>query len=92
MGDRYFWNEDCPKCGVKDGVECYDAPSCYQFSRRCSKCGWSDDLNYFETSPHTLELLTEEEAKKRGLFHISGLEADLTRDKITGEARNKTKQ
>jgi len=28
MGDRIWYFYDCPKCGAKDGVEVYDAPSC----------------------------------------------------------------
>ena len=81
MGDRYTWYEDCPKCGAKDGIEVYDAPSSYMFSRRCDKCNWTDGLNYYETSPHTIELLTKEQATERGIGYMSGLEAELTRDR-----------
>jgi len=79
MGDRYTWFENCPKCKGEGTVEVYDAPSCYMFSRRCEKCNWTDGENYYETEPNTIELMTEEEAKKRGLIWISGLEAALSR-------------
>jgi hypothetical protein len=88
MGDRYFWDENCPKCKKKNSVECYDAPSCYQFSRRCRECNWTDGLEYYETSPHTIELLTEKQAKEKGVFYVSGLEAELSRDKKTGKVPN----
>ena len=89
MGDRYTWFEDCPNCKGKDTVEVYDAPSSYLFHRGCDKCNWTDGLNYYETSPHTIELLTAEEATKRGVGYMSGLEAELGRDPETGEAPNK---
>ena len=73
MGDRTWWYEDCPKCKIKESVEVYDAPSCLQFLRKCDKCGWSDGLTYYETSPSTIELLTKEEAKKRKLIYVDGL-------------------
>jgi len=82
MGDRYTWYENCPKCEGKETVEVYDAPSCYEFSRRCEKCNWTDGLNYYETEPDTIELMTKKEAKKRGLEWVSGLEAVLSREKI----------
>jgi hypothetical protein len=69
MGDKTMWREDCPKCKKEDGVECYDAPSCIQFSRSCDECGWRDGLDYYETGDNTIELLTQEEAKKRGLLN-----------------------
>lgn len=47
MGDRTWWKENCPSCGL-DTVEIYDAPSSLQFSRRCGGCGWTDGLSYYE--------------------------------------------
>jgi transcription initiation factor TFIIIB Brf1 subunit/transcription initiation factor TFIIB len=82
MGDRYTWYENCPKCKGKETVEVYDAPSCYMFARVCEKCGWTDEKNYYETEPDVIELMTKEEAKKRGLIWRSGLEAVLSRDNI----------
>ena len=85
MGDRYTWYEDCPTCGGKDTVEVYDAPSSYIFSRRCDKCNWTDGLNYYETEPDVIELMTEEEAEKKGLVYMSGLEAVLRREPPSNE-------
>jgi hypothetical protein len=48
MGDRWMWQEDCPKCKSKKTVSCYDAPSCMQFSKVCQKCGWKSDDEYWE--------------------------------------------
>lgn len=67
MGDRTTWYEDCPVCYSKDSVECYDAPSCLQWSCFCDKCGWTDNRDYYETSPNYIEKLHIDEAKKRGL-------------------------
>ena len=79
MGDRYYSYEDCPKCGGKQTVEVYNAPSCYQFLRMCDECKWTDGLDYYETEPNTIELMTKEQAKERGLEYQSGLEAALKR-------------
>ena len=83
MGDRYTWYEDCTKCDGKDTVEVYDAPSSYQFLRKCEKCNWTDGLEYYETEPHTIELMTKEEAQRRGLRYKTGLEAALEHDPIS---------
>ena len=64
MGDRYSWWEDCPKCKKKGVVECYDAPSCMQFSRVCRKCGWTDGLDYYETGTNEITLMTEADYRK----------------------------
>lgn len=37
MGDRYQWDEPCPKCGAN--IECYYAESCEMTTARCDKCG-----------------------------------------------------
>lgn len=68
MGDRYFWDEDCPKCNTKQSVECYDAPTCLQFYKHCDKCNWKDDREYFEAPNNTIELITEKEAREKGLI------------------------
>jgi hypothetical protein len=67
MGDRTTWYEKCPQCEEEDGVEVYDAPSCLQWSCMCERCGWTDNKDYYETEPNTIELLHIDEAKKRGL-------------------------
>jgi len=86
MGDRTTTYLPCPNCGKES--EQYDAPSCYMWSWNCEHCGWKDLRNYYETEPNTIELMTEEEAKKRGLIWISGLEAALSR-KENGKKPNK---
>lgn len=68
MGDRFTWYEDCPKCKGIECVECYDAPSCMQFSRMCETCGWTDGLDYYEDVDGNLWLLTEDEARKKKLI------------------------
>ena len=80
MGDRYFWNENCPNCKCRDTVEVSDMPSSYMFSRRCRKCNWTDGKDYYETSADTIELLTKEEADERGFVWMSGLEAALFKE------------
>lgn len=67
MGDHTWWDEDCPNCKTKDSVKVHDAPSSLQFSRICENCGWTDGLDYYETGNNVIELLTEEEAEKRGI-------------------------
>jgi rRNA maturation protein Nop10 len=37
MGDRYSWNEKCPKCGRL--IDCYYAESCEMTTARCPWCG-----------------------------------------------------
>ena len=68
MGDRTTWFEDCPKCGGKETVEVYDAPSCLQWTMQCDNCSWTDGYDYYETEPNTIEKLTEEQAIKRKLI------------------------
>lgn len=67
MGDGRYSYYDCPKCGAKWGVEIYDAPSCMLYVGSCQYCDYKVDLDYYETDPDTLELLSSEDAKKRGL-------------------------
>jgi hypothetical protein len=42
MGDRYSWEEPCPKCG--NTIECYYADSCEMTTARCHKCGAEFDI------------------------------------------------
>jgi len=70
MGNRTWWSEDCPKCKAINCVQVYDEPTCLQFSRVCKDCGWTDGLEYYETDPNTIELLTKEEAIKRNLYDL----------------------
>jgi len=42
-------------------------------------------LNYYETEPDVIELMTEEEAEKKGLVYMSGLEAVLRREPPSNE-------
>ena len=67
MGDRTYTHYDCPKCGAKNGVEIYDAPSCLLYVEACQHCDFKVDLQYYETDPNTIELLSTADAKKRGL-------------------------
>ena len=69
MGDRYFWNENCPRCGGIETVECYDMPSSLMWGRSCSACEWKDDRDYYETEKNTIKLLTKNEAEERGLIN-----------------------
>lgn len=68
MGDRTFWTEDCLECKGKGTVEGYDAPSSLNWLVICENCGWSDGKSYYETNKNSIELLTEEQAKSRGLI------------------------
>ena len=63
MGDRSWWEEECPKCKEKT-VVVYDAPSCLQFSRVCEKCGWTDGLDYYETGRNEISLMTKKQYKE----------------------------
>lgn len=68
MGDRYSWNENCIQCMGKNTVECYDAPTCLQWYRECNECGWKDDRDYYEAPNNIIELITEKEAREKGLI------------------------
>ena len=85
MGDRIWYYYDCPKCGTKNGVEVYNAPSCLQYSERCRFCDFYVDLNYYyEDDEETiLVLLSKEQARKRG---YSCKECDRP---LVGEERKK---
>ena len=67
MGDHTWWQEDCPKCKGHNTVEGHDAWSSMQHSLVCSNCDYNDGLDYYETDDNTIELLTKEEAKERGI-------------------------
>jgi hypothetical protein len=66
MGDRYTYYYDCPKCGKKNGVEVYNAPSCLMYYERCEHCDYRVNKNYYETDEHTISMMTDEEADKQG--------------------------
>jgi hypothetical protein len=66
MGDRTWYYSTCPKCGRKDGVETYDAPSCLQYFEGCQYCDYKVDLSYYEEKQNHLVLISKEEARKRG--------------------------
>lgn len=71
MGDRYIYFYDCPKCGLKNGVEVYDAPSCILFSEHCNnpECDFRGNRDYYEVDHHgSVELLTPEQAKAKGII------------------------
>lgn len=68
MGDRIWYFYDCPKCGAKDGVEVYDAPSCMQYSERCRFCDYKVDLDYYYIDEYEIALLSKEQAKEKGLL------------------------
>ena len=67
MGDRYYYYSDCPKCGAKQGLETYDAPSCYQYVVSCEVCGWVDrnSPNYYDIADNEIVLCTKEEYIKK---------------------------
>ena len=44
MGDRITSFEDCPKCGGKDTLQCYEALSSNMKMDECYKCGYT--VNY----------------------------------------------
>ena len=67
MGDRTYSYYDCPKCQTRSGVEIYDAPSCLLYVEACQHCDFKVDLDYYETEPNTIELLSSIEANKRRL-------------------------
>lgn len=54
MGDRVWWNYDCPDCGEKDGVECYEQLTSNLKTESCKSCGYTvpysvtDDDNIIE--------------------------------------------
>lgn len=66
MGDRYISYYECPVCGGT--VEIYDAPTCLLYVEMCHDCEYKVDLDYYETQPHYLELLSPEEARSRGII------------------------
>ena len=66
MGDRIMWYEKCPNCGEE--IDCMDASSSMIWSVHCDKCGYDDGLDYYDTEPNTIELLSKDEAKKRGFI------------------------
>lgn len=68
MGDRTYSYYNCPKCGKKSGVEIYDAPSSLLYVEACTYCDYTVDLDYYETKPNTIELLSTPDAIKRGLI------------------------
>ena len=67
MGDRTTTYFPCPKCGKE--VEQYDAPSSLIWSCYCESCDWKDDRDYYEMDDNTIELLTPEEAKAKGVYY-----------------------
>ena len=68
MGDRISWTEDCEHCGGEQTVDCYEASSSLLWSKHCEKCGWDDPRGYYETDRDTIELITEKEARARGII------------------------
>lgn len=68
MGDRYYSYYNCPKCGEKNGVEIYDAPSCLQYLEACQYCDYKVDLDYYEETENCLVLLSKSDAEKKGYF------------------------
>lgn len=64
MGTHTWWKENCIQCGEKGTVEVYDAPFSLQWARKCSKCGWDDGKNYYETEENIIKLLTKEELEE----------------------------
>ena len=40
MGDRIRWLEDCPNCGAKGSLECYEQLTSNIKSEDCEKCGY----------------------------------------------------
>lgn len=46
MGDRYFVQVTCPKCGNSDS-SAYYAPTCGFTHWECSNCGHSVDLGVY---------------------------------------------
>lgn len=65
MGDRTTRYLPCPQCGGNS--EQYDAPSSIMWVWSCHDCSWKDDHEYYETDENTTELLTEQEARDRGV-------------------------
>lgn len=49
-------------------METYNAPSCLLWNRHCDHCGYDDGLNYYEAPNNVIELLTKEQARKKGLI------------------------
>jgi hypothetical protein len=68
MGDRTISFRTCPTC--QKIYEVYDAPSSLLYSAWCNNCGYNEGLDYYETGPNEISLLTKKEAKKRGLLDI----------------------
>ena len=68
MGDQISWTEDCEQCGGEQTVDCYDASSSLLWSRHCEKCGWNDPRGYYESDANNIELITEKEARARGII------------------------
>jgi len=67
MGDKTWTYYDCPKCGKTEGVEIYDASNSLIYVEKCRYCDYKVDKDYYETGPHTIMLLTPEEARVKGI-------------------------
>lgn len=66
MGDRTYYYYDCPKCGLKDGVEVYDHSSALMYVEACQDCDYYVDLDYYEESENYLVLLSKADARDKG--------------------------
>lgn len=62
MGDRTWWDEECPKCGAI--IEVYDAPSSLQWCKICEKCGYDDGQDYYEIGKYEVVLCTKKELNR----------------------------
>ena len=66
MSDRCYSYYPCPECGKE--MEEYNQVGAILHVARCYNCGWDDGLDYYETSLNVIELLTKDEAIKRGVY------------------------
>ena len=54
MGDKYSWEERCPKCGSL--IKCYYAESCEMTMARCPLCGERYSIVMdFKLAPHKVK-------------------------------------
>lgn len=61
MGDKYFWDNKCEKCGKIS--EATDQPSSLLYSDICDYCGHTSGLNYVERKKNYVGLEKTEECK-----------------------------
>ncbi len=63
MGDKVWHYEDCPKCGGKGTVECFEHDSAELKFDECSSCDYRQTYKYIEKEGviHVIPVPTKKE-------------------------------